>query len=94
MRGLGFTCGPFAEVKDRIENFGTALYFTQLYYDTMMQHQELVVQLSEAQNENDAALVKELEEQICFIFLTCVAFLTLRNRGEPSREGGPPYPAA
>tara|TARA_B100001094_G_scaffold141587_1_gene137237 strand:- start:5835 stop:6092 length:258 start_codon:yes stop_codon:yes gene_type:complete len=71
MRGLGFTCGPFAEVKDRIENFGTALYFTQLYYDTMMQHQELVVQLSEAQNENDAALVKELEEQICFIEHAC-----------------------
>ena len=66
MRNVGFTCGPFAEVVQRIEDFGTALYFAQLYYDTMMEHQKLTVKLLEAQKENDSELIKDLEQQICF----------------------------
>ena len=71
MKSAGFTCGPFADVLVRAESFGTSLYFTQLYYDTMMQHQELIVQLSDAKKEKDDDLIKELEQQICFIEHAC-----------------------
>jgi|TARA_B100000900_G_C20467046_1_gene669719 hypothetical protein len=71
MRNVGFTCGPFADVVQRIEDFGTALYFAQLYYDTMMEHQKLTVKLLEAQKENDSELIKDLEQQICFIEHAC-----------------------
>ena len=80
-RGSTFTCGPFADVKERIEDFGTALYFSQLYYETILQHQELVIQLTEAQKDNDEELVKEIEQQICFIENLCTIenFIELPN---------------
>ena len=53
MRKAFFTCGPFAEILDRVEDFGSGLYFSQLYYDTIMEHQELEVQLSQAKEEDD-----------------------------------------
>lgn len=71
MRGSGFTCGPFADVVRRIEDFSTALYFTQLYYDTMMEHQKLTVKLVAAKEDNDTDRIKEIEEQICFIEHAC-----------------------
>tara|TARA_B100000989_G_scaffold46334_2_gene29904 strand:+ start:6130 stop:6387 length:258 start_codon:yes stop_codon:yes gene_type:complete len=71
MKSTGFSCGPFADVLKRVDDFGTSLYFSQLYYETMMQHQELVVQLKLAKNNDDPDLIKELEEQICFIEHAC-----------------------
>ena len=71
MRSLGFTCGPFAKIKQRIEDFGSGLYFSQLYYDTIMEHQQLEIQLSEAKENDNDELVKVLEEQICFIENAC-----------------------
>jgi len=71
MKKAFFTCGPFAEILDRVEDFGSGLYFSQLYYDTIMEHQELEVQLSQAKEEDDDLLIKEIERQICFIENAC-----------------------
>ncbi len=66
-----FTCGPFAKIMDRVEEFGTSLYFSQLYDDTIREHQELEVKLELAKQEKDEDLIKSLEEQICFIERAC-----------------------
>lgn len=71
MNKLFFTCGPFAKVLETVEDFGTGLYFSQLYNDTIMEHQELEVQLIQARVDDDELLVKELEKQICFIENAC-----------------------
>jgi hypothetical protein len=71
MRGAGWTCGPFAEIRDRIEDFGTALYFSQLYYDTILEHQELTNKLKKAEEDQDEELIRTLQEQICFIEKMC-----------------------
>tara|TARA_Y100000592_G_C5470489_1_gene319200 strand:- start:1491 stop:1745 length:255 start_codon:yes stop_codon:yes gene_type:complete len=71
MRLSSFTCGPFAKITQRIEEFGTGLYFSQLYYDTIMEHQQLELKLTEARKTQDDELIKSLEEKICFIENAC-----------------------
>lgn len=71
MRSLVFTCGPFAEVQNRIEDFGTALYFSQLYFETIMDLNVLIEKLELAKETEDKDRVKDLEEQICFIEKVC-----------------------
>ncbi len=71
MIGSKFTCGPFAEAKERIEDFGTALYFSQLFYETIQQHQDLTDELDEAKKAEDDEKVKQLEQQIYFIESIC-----------------------
>lgn len=66
-----FNCGPFAEVVKNMEDFGTALYFSQLYYETIQQHQDLVIKLEEARNSDDQDVIDELEKQIYFIESIC-----------------------
>tara|TARA_B100000683_G_C11999029_1_gene353021 strand:+ start:90 stop:344 length:255 start_codon:yes stop_codon:yes gene_type:complete len=66
-----FTCGPFAKINERIEEFGTSLYFSQLYDDTIKEHQKLEVKLQKAIDKKDEELIKSLEEQICFIERAC-----------------------
>tara|TARA_Y100000114_G_C11631026_1_gene264427 strand:- start:127 stop:381 length:255 start_codon:yes stop_codon:yes gene_type:complete len=71
MRSAVFTCGPFAEVQGRIEDFGTALYFSQLYFETIMDLNVLLEKLELARETEDKEEVKALEEQICFIEKVC-----------------------
>jgi hypothetical protein len=71
MRSLSFTCGPFADVVKRIEDFGTALYFSQLYNETILDYQSLTNKLDDAREDNDEEQVKALEKQICFIENIC-----------------------
>jgi hypothetical protein len=71
MRSANFTCGPFAEVKERIEDFGTALYFSQLYYDTIMELKTLQEKLQKAKDEDNKARTRALKEQILFIENIC-----------------------
>tara|TARA_Y100001937_G_C7044938_1_gene296386 strand:+ start:319 stop:573 length:255 start_codon:yes stop_codon:yes gene_type:complete len=71
MRSVSFTCGPFAEAQTRIEDFGTALYFSQLYFETIMDLNTLLEKLELARESEDKDRVKALEEQICFIEKIC-----------------------
>ena len=71
MRSTVFTCGPFAEVQGRIEDFGTALYFSQLYFETIMDLNVLQEKLELARETEDNEKVKALEEQLCFIEKVC-----------------------
>ena len=71
MRSSVFTCGPFAKVKERIEEFGSGLYFSQLYNDTIIEYQQLELKLLKAKEDDDNELIKILEEQICFIENAC-----------------------
>jgi hypothetical protein len=71
MKSAVFTCGPFAEVHNRIDDFGTALYFSQLYFETIMDLNVLIEKLELAKQTEDKDKVKELEKQICFIEKVC-----------------------
>ena len=71
MIGGKFICGPFADVVERIEDFGNSLYFSQLYYETIQQHQDLIVKLNEAKDAEDDEKIKELQKQIYFIESIC-----------------------
>jgi len=71
MKKSFFTCGPFAKIVESAEDFGTGLYFSQLYHETIKEHQNLELQLIDAINEQDDLLIRELEKQICFIENAC-----------------------
>lgn len=67
-----FTCGPFADAAKNIELFGTSLYFAQIYHKAMMEHEQLEIELKAAREKNeDASVVKYIEEQISFIENAC-----------------------
>ena len=71
MKNSSFICGPFADVVERIEDFGTSLYFSQLYLETIQQHQDLILKLNEAKDAQDYEKIKELKKQIYFIESIC-----------------------
>ena len=46
--GAFFTCGPFAESADRVEDFGNKMYFSYLFSDSMKKHEETKKKYEEA----------------------------------------------
>lgn len=62
-----FTCGPFADASKSVELFAASLYFSQVYHETMMEHEKLEIKLKEAKENNDELATKHIEEQISFI---------------------------
>ena len=50
-----FTCGPFAETADIVEDFANKMYFSYLFSDSLKKHQE-------TQKKYEEALLLEDEE--------------------------------
>jgi hypothetical protein len=51
-----FTGGPFAENSKRLGSFGTGLYFSYLFGDSLKRHQELEKEYQDALLEDDNEL--------------------------------------
>ena len=51
-----FTGGPFAENSKRLGRFGTGLYFSYLFDDSLKRHQELEKEYQDALLEDDNEL--------------------------------------
>jgi hypothetical protein len=50
-----FTCGPFAESAEMVEEFGSKMYFSYLFSDSIKKHEEI-------QKKYEEALLLEDEE--------------------------------
>ena len=48
-----FTCGPFAESADIVEEFANKMYFSYLFSDSMKKHEELQKEYEEAIESDD-----------------------------------------
>jgi len=53
-----FTCGPFAESADIVEEFANKMYFSYLFSDSMKKHEELQKEYEEAIESDDEDAAK------------------------------------
>ncbi len=63
-----FSVGPFAEIEDRLDHFGSSMYLQKLYNETINELVETQKAYKIAKEENDADdVVKSLKTQIDFL---------------------------
>ncbi len=67
MKPFTFNCGPFLSASARIEEIGYNLYFSYLYSETIKEHQQLQVRVDKAKEENNDAVLKALETELCYL---------------------------
>ena len=68
MKKVFFTVGPFAEVEERIDDFGSSIYLQKLYNDTIQELVETELAYEIAKSENDADdIIEGLKNQIQFL---------------------------
>ena len=67
MKPFAFNCGPFLSASARIEEIGYNLYFSYLYAETIKEHQKIEIELSKAKEENNEAVLKALETELCYL---------------------------
>tara|TARA_Y100000592_G_scaffold524_1_gene841 strand:+ start:1824 stop:2096 length:273 start_codon:yes stop_codon:yes gene_type:complete len=68
MKKVFFTVGPFAEIEERIDDFGSSMYLQKLYNETVQELVETELAYETAKNHNDADdIIKGLRSQIKFL---------------------------
>ena len=68
MKKVFFTVGPFAEIEERIDDFGSSMYLQKLYNETVQELVETELAYEIAKNHNDADdIIKGLKSQIKFL---------------------------